>query len=107
YIRRQLQSTVIDALTAERLTPKGYPDGTKRQPLDSNYYETFNKPNILLVDAAADGDIAGIAETGIRAGGKDYEFDIIVFATGFDAMTGPLKALNVRGSDGYELAQAW
>jgi cyclohexanone monooxygenase len=107
YIRKKIRATVIDPATADKLTPKGYPYGTKRQPLDSNYYETFNKRNVLLVDAATDGDIEEITETGIRAGGKDHEFDIIIFATGFDAMTGPLKALNIRRSDGYELVQAW
>src|SRR5262249_18485107 len=98
---------VLDAATAEKLTPKGYPYGTKRQPLDTNYYETFNKRNVLLVDAATDGDIEEITETGIRAGGKQYEFDIIIFATGFDAMTGPLKALDLRGRAGCELRDAW
>ena len=82
-----------DPVVAEKLIPKGYPYGTKRQPLDTNYYETFNKDNVLLVDASTDGPIEEITEKGIRAGGNEYEFDIIVFATGFDALTGPLKAL--------------
>ena len=93
YIRRKIRRTVKDPAVAEKLIPKGYPYGTKRQPLDTNYYETFNKDNVRLVDAKADGAIEEITEKGIRAGGKEYEADIIVFATGFDAMTGPLKAL--------------
>ena len=93
YLRRKIRKTVKDPAVAEKLMPKGHAYGTKRQPLDTNYYETFNKDNVLLVDANTDGAIEEITEKGIRAGGKEYEFDIIVFATGFDAMTGPLKAL--------------
>jgi len=107
YIRRKIRSTVKDSAVAERLIPKGHPYGTKRQPLDTNYYETFNKQNVLLVDAKTDGGIEEITEKGIRAGGKEYEFDIIVFATGFDAMTGPLKALNLKGRGGRTLGAAW
>jgi len=107
YIRRKIRKTVKDPSVAERLMPKGHAYGTKRQPLDTNYYETFNKDNVLLVDASTDGPIEEITENGIRAGGKDYEFDIIVFATGFDAMTGPLKALNLKGRGGRTLDQEW
>jgi cation diffusion facilitator CzcD-associated flavoprotein CzcO len=107
YIRRKIRSTVKDPAVAEKLIPKGHPYGTKRQPLDTNYYETFNKQNVLLVDAKTDGGIEEFTEKGIRAGGKEYEFDIIVFATGFDAMTGPLKALNLEGRGGRTLGAAW
>jgi cation diffusion facilitator CzcD-associated flavoprotein CzcO len=107
YIRRKIRSTVKDPAVAEKLIPKGHPYGTKRQPLDTNYYETFNKQNVLLVDAKTDGGIEEITEKGIRAGGKEYEFDIIVFATGFDAMTGPLKALNLKGRGGRALGEEW
>ena len=107
YIRRKIRGTVKDPDVAERLIPKGHAYGTKRQPLDTNYYETFNKNNVLLVDAATDGGIEEITEKGIRAGGKEYEFDIIVLATGFDAMTGALKALNLKGRGGATLDQEW
>ncbi len=107
YIKRKIRTTVKDPVVAEKLIPKGYAYGTKRQPLDTNYYETFNKDNVLLVDAATDGAIEEITEKGIRAGGKEYEVDIIVFATGFDAMTGPLKALNLRGRGGRTLDEQW
>ena len=107
YLKRKIRRTVKDPAVAEKLIPKGYPYGTKRQPLDTNYYETFNKDNVLLVDAGADGSIEEITETGIRAGGKEYGFDIIVFATGFDALTGPLKALNLRGRGGRTLDEEW
>ncbi len=107
YIRRKIRKTVIDQAVADRLMPKGHHYGCKRQPLDTNYYETFNKHNVKLVDAATDGGIEEITEKGIRAGGKEYEFDIIVFATGFDAMTGPLKALNLKGRNGLTLDKVW
>jgi cation diffusion facilitator CzcD-associated flavoprotein CzcO len=107
YIRRKIRSTVKNPDVAEKLMPKGHHYGTKRQPLDTNYYETFNKDNVLLVDAASDGGIEAITETGIRAGGKEYQCDIIVFATGFDAMTGPLKALNLKGRGGLRLDDVW
>ncbi len=107
YIKRKIRKTVKAPALAEKLIPKGYAYGTKRQPLDTNYYETFNKDNVLLVDANTDGAIEEITGKGIRAGGKEYEFDIIVFATGFDAMTGPLKALNLKGRAGRTLDKEW
>src|ERR1700729_2771428 len=107
YIKRKIRKTVKDPAIAEKLIPKGYAYGTKRQPLDTNYYETFNKDNVRLVDAKNDGGIEEITETGIRAGDKQYDLDIIVFATGFDAMTGPLKALNLKGRGGRTLDQEW
>jgi cyclohexanone monooxygenase len=107
YIRRKIRKTVKDPVVAEKLIPKGHHYGTKRQPLDTNYYETFNRDNVLLVDANTDGAIEEITENGIRAGGKEYPVDIIVFATGFDAMTGPLKALNLKGSGGVALNDRW
>ena len=107
YVKGKIRKIVKDPLVAEKLIPKGYPCGTKRPPLDSNYYETFNKENVLLVDANTDGGIEEITETGIRAGGREYQFDIIVFATGFDAMTGSLKALNLSGRGGCKLEDVW
>jgi cation diffusion facilitator CzcD-associated flavoprotein CzcO len=107
YIKRKIRATVKDPAVAERLIPKAHAYGTKRQPLDTNYYETFNKANVRLVDAATDGGIEEITEQGIRAGGKETVCDIIVFATGFDAMTGPLKALNLKGRGGRTLDKEW
>jgi cyclohexanone monooxygenase len=106
YLKRKIRATVKDPAVAEKLIPKTYPYGTKRQPLDTNYYETFNKDNVLLVDAS-DAPIEEITPKGIRAGGKEHELDIIVFATGFDALTGPLKNLGIRGRGGQSLALKW
>jgi cyclohexanone monooxygenase len=107
YLKRKIRSTVNDPVVAEKLTPKSYPYGTKRQPLDTNYFETFNKKNVLLVDASTDGPIEEVTPNGIRAGGREYPLDIIVIATGFDALTGPLKKLGIKGRGGRELAQEW
>jgi cation diffusion facilitator CzcD-associated flavoprotein CzcO len=107
YVKRKIRKTVKDPAVAEKLIPKDYAYGTKRQPLDTNYYETFNRDNVLLVDANTDGAIEEITENGIRAGGKEYEFEIVVFATGFDAFTGPLKALNLKGRGGRTLDELW
>ena len=106
YIKRKIRSTVKDPAVAEKLIPTGYAYGTKRQPLDTNYYETFNKDNVLLVDVN-ETPIEEITATGIRTAGKDHPLDIIVIATGFDAMTGPLKNLGVVGRGGRTLAQEW
>jgi cation diffusion facilitator CzcD-associated flavoprotein CzcO len=107
YIRRKIRKTVQDPAVAAKLMPKGHHYGCKRQPLDTNYYETYNKDNVLLVDATTDGAIEEITDKGIRAGGKEYECDIIVFATGFDALIGPLKALNLKGRGGRTLDREW
>jgi cation diffusion facilitator CzcD-associated flavoprotein CzcO len=107
YLKRKIRETVFDPVVAEKLVPKTYPFGTKRQPLDTNYFETFNKRNVLLVDAATDGPIEAITPKGIRAGGKEYEFDIIVYATGFDAMTGAIKNLAIKGRGGQSLNDLW
>ena len=107
YIKRKIRKTVKDPVIAEKLIPKGYAYGTKRQPLDTNYYETFNKDNVQLVDAKTDGGIEEITETGIRAGDKQYHLDIIVFATGFDAMTGALREIDIRVGNGPTLAEKW
>ncbi len=93
-------------MTAELLAPKDHPIGTKRICVDTDYYETYNRPNVDLVDVRST-PIEAITPDGLRAGGADYEFDAIVFATGFDAMTGALTRIDIRGRDGETLAQKW
>jgi cyclohexanone monooxygenase len=107
YLKRKIRETVHDPVVADKLIPKTYPYGTKRQPLDTNYFETFNKKNVLLVDASTDGPIEEITPNGIRAAGQEYPLDIIVVATGFDAMTGPLNKLGIRGRSGRSLSDEW
>jgi cyclohexanone monooxygenase len=98
---------VKDPRTAEILAPKDHPIGTKRLCLDTHYYETYNRDNVTLIDVRSD-SIQEITETGLRtAGGQTFELDAIVFATGFDAMTGALREIDIRGAAGASLRERW
>lgn len=106
FIRQKITEIVRDPKIAEMLTPRDHGFATKRPPIDSDYFETFNRDNVQLVDLKAE-PIVEITKNGIRTTKNEYDLDIIVFATGFDAFTGPLLRLNLTGSQGYELKQAW
>ncbi|MBX9910093.1 MAG: NAD(P)/FAD-dependent oxidoreductase [Beijerinckiaceae bacterium] len=106
FVRAKIRETVSDPDTAQALLPHDHPLGTKRICVDTGYYETFNRDNVTLVDVRH-APIETLTETGLRAGGKDYAFDAIVFATGFDAMTGALASIDIRGRDGMALKEAW
>ncbi|MCP5144203.1 MAG: alpha/beta hydrolase fold domain-containing protein [Gammaproteobacteria bacterium] len=106
FMRKQIRATVNDPATAEALCPYSFPFGTKRPCLDTNYYETFNLPHVHLVDLRRD-PIVTVTETGIQTANGHLEFDAIVFATGFDAMTGALVAVDIRGRDGRALKDKW
>ncbi|MFZ6764325.1 flavin-containing monooxygenase [Pseudoroseomonas sp. WGS1072] len=106
FIRAKIRAIVRDPRVAEMLTPKDHPFATKRPPIDTEYFETFNRDNVTLVDIKAT-PIESITPTGIRTSEAEYPLDIIVFATGFDAMTGPLLAIDIRGRDGLSLREAW
>jgi cation diffusion facilitator CzcD-associated flavoprotein CzcO len=93
FIRQKIRATVQDPELAETLSPRSFPFGTKRPCLDTGYYETFNKENVHLVDLRKT-PLVEITETGVRTSEQEYEFDAIVFATGFDAMTGALAAID-------------
>ena len=97
FIRNKIRETVEDPHTAELLCPKGYPYGAKRPPIDTDYYETFNRDNVSLVDIS-ETPIESVTATGLRTAVADYELDAIVFATGFDAMTGSLLRIDIRGT---------
>jgi cation diffusion facilitator CzcD-associated flavoprotein CzcO len=103
FFREKVRQIVKDPATAEILEPKGYPIGAKRIALDSQYYETFNLPHVHLVDARSN-PIRRVTPAGIRAGDRDYPLDVIVFATGYDAVTGPFRAIDIRGREGIALA---
>jgi cyclohexanone monooxygenase len=105
FARKKIREIVRDPETAEKLSPKQV-IGCKRLCLDTGYFETFNRPNVSLVDINTE-PIERITERGMRAGNKDYEFDAIVFATGFDAMTGPLLGIDIRGRGGLTLKEMW
>ena len=105
FIRGKIRAQVRDPEVADLLSPHSYM-GCKRICLDTDYYETFNRPNVSLVDIS-DAPIEEITRTGLRAGGKEYELDTIVFAIGFDAMTGPLLRVDIRGAGGRSLREKW
>jgi cation diffusion facilitator CzcD-associated flavoprotein CzcO/acetyl esterase/lipase len=106
FVRNKIRSMVNDPETAEALCPKDYPIGTKRLCVDTGYYQTYNRPNVRLVDLRKH-PIATITETGIELADETLEVDAIVFATGFDAMTGAIVAVDIEGRDGRTLKQAW
>ena len=106
FARNKIRGIVKDQKVAELLAPKDHPIGTKRLCLDTGYYETYNRPNVSLVDVRTD-PIAEITPTGLRTGNREFELDAIVFATGFDAMTGALREIDIRTSDGAVLADKW
>jgi cation diffusion facilitator CzcD-associated flavoprotein CzcO len=106
FVRDKIRSIVKDPKTAELLAAKGYPIGTKRICVDSHYFETFNRENVSLVDVSRD-PIETLTSSGLRVAGKAYEFDAIVFATGFDAMTGTLFKIDIQGRGGARLKDKW
>jgi cation diffusion facilitator CzcD-associated flavoprotein CzcO len=106
FIRHKIREIVRDPATAAKLANIDHPYAAKRPPIDTNYFETFNRDNVTLVDLRAS-PIEAITRTGIRTREAEYPLDIIVFATGFDAMTGPLLRMDIRGRDGFPLAEAW
>jgi len=107
FLHDRIREVVDDPETAELLIPKGYPFGCKRNPLDSGYYETFNRPHVRLVDVKSN-PITAITPDGVRlADGAEYPLDAIVYATGFDAMTGPLDKIDIRGRGGRLLRDKW
>jgi cyclohexanone monooxygenase len=107
FVRTKIRQIVRDPEVAERLCPYGYPIGARRICIDTgNYYATYNRENVTLVDIKSD-PIVEIIPSGIRTESRTYELDLIVFATGFDAFTGPLLRMNVTGSGGEALAGKW
>ena len=106
FVRDRISDIVEDPETARILTPTDHAYGTKRPPLGDDFYETFNRKNVRLVDLRAT-PIERITPTGLTTTDEEYEFDAIVYATGFDAMVGALNAIDIRGSDGTLLRDAW
>ncbi|MDX6379274.1 MAG: hypothetical protein QOI57_298 [Rubrobacteraceae bacterium] len=106
WLREKIQERVDDPVTAEKLTPRDHAFGTKRVPLETNYYEAFNRDNVELVNVR-DAPIQEITPTGLRTQDGDYEFDVLVFATGFDAITGPIDNIDIRGRGGQLLREKW
>ena len=102
----RIRAIVKDPAVADLLTPKDYPFGAKRLCVDTNYYATFNRDNVSLVDIRT-APLEAITPAGIRTSGGEYPCDAIVLATGFDAMTGALDRIDIRGRDGARLKDRW
>ncbi|OBK27116.1 steroid monooxygenase [Mycobacterium asiaticum] len=106
FLHDKIRGIVHDPKTADTLCPKTYPVGSKRLCLDTNYYATFNLPHVRLVNLQ-DQPMLGVTETGIDTVGESFEFDALVFATGFDAITGAVSAIDIVGREGVVLKDKW
>ena len=106
FVRRKIRERVKDPKIAEMLTPHDHCFGTKRVPLESGYYEAFNRPNVKLVDLHAT-PIEHITAAGVKTSAAEYAFDVLIFATGFDAVTGALTRMDIEGEGGVKLADKW
>jgi cation diffusion facilitator CzcD-associated flavoprotein CzcO len=106
FFREKIRATVIEATTAEALIPRGYPIAAKRPVLDNGYFETFNLPHVHLVDVKQT-PITRITAGGVEIGDEHYELDVIIFATGYDAVSGAFAAIDIRGRGGRRLIDKW
>jgi cation diffusion facilitator CzcD-associated flavoprotein CzcO len=106
FVARKIRSRVKDPKTAEKLIPRNHGFGTRRLPLETFYYEVYNRDNVELVDIT-ETPIERITPAGIKTSDSDYAFDIIIFATGFNAITGAFDAIDFRGLDGVRLKDKW
>lgn len=105
FVRRKIRSIVKDPVTADLLCPK-YPIALKRPPLGNFFYESFNRDNVRLVDVS-EHPLIGATDKGLKTDVAEYEFDIVIFALGFDAVTGPLTHMEVRGRGGELVRDKW
>ena len=106
FVRGKIRQIVNDPATAETLCPTTHPIGTKRICVDIDYFETYNRANVTLVDVRS-APIECLTQQGIKTADAEYELDVIVFATGFDAMTGALLEIDIRGRAGRSLKDKW
>lgn len=106
FLHGKIRAAVKDPVTAEKLIPREYPVGTKRMCVGTDYYETYNRDNVTLIDLRTEA-LVGIEPDGIRTDAGFYPVDTLVLATGYDAMTGALMAIDIRTSDGASLRAEW
>jgi len=106
FIAKKIRQRVKDPAVAEKLIPKNHGLGTRRVPLETGYYEVYNQPNVQLVDINEE-PIERITAAGIKTRAREHEFDIILYATGFDAITGAFDRIDIRGTDGVRLKDVW
>src|SRR3979490_557920 len=107
YITKKIRQRVKDPKVADKLIPKDHGFGTRRVPLESGYFETYNRNNVTLIDTLVDEPIECITPQGIKTTRRQHEFDILVYATGFDGVTGAYDRIDIRGQDGLRLKAAW
>jgi cation diffusion facilitator CzcD-associated flavoprotein CzcO len=106
FVARKIRQRVKDPKVAEKLIPRNHGFGTRRVPLETKYYEVYNQPNVQLVDIN-ETPIERITPAGIKTKDAEYAFDIIIYATGFDAITGSFDRIDIRGLDGQKLRDKW
>jgi cyclohexanone monooxygenase len=106
FARRKIREIVHDPATAETLVPRGYPIGINRIILGTDFYETFNRHNVTL-HSVLDDPITEVTPTGLKTAGNEFELDDLIFATGYDAMTGSFTAVDVRGRSGHTIKECW
>jgi cation diffusion facilitator CzcD-associated flavoprotein CzcO len=106
FIAKKIRQRVKDPVVAEKLIPKNHGLGTRRVPLETGYYEVYNQPNVELVDIN-ETPIERVTARGIQTRDREHEFDIIIYATGFDAITGAFDRIDIRGVDGVQLKEVW
>jgi cation diffusion facilitator CzcD-associated flavoprotein CzcO len=106
FIARKIRERVKDPKVADKLIPKDHGFGTRRVPMETKYFEVYNQPNVRLVDIK-ETPIERITPTGIKTSDADYHFDIIIYATGFDAVTGSFDRIDIKGLDGLALKDKW
>ncbi|WP_416897064.1 MAG: flavin-containing monooxygenase [Minwuia sp.] len=106
FIASKIRERVKDPVTAEKLIPKDHGFGVQRVPLETFYYEAYNRDNVELIDIS-ETPIERITENGIKTSERDFDFDIIVYATGFDAITGAYDHMDIQGRDDFVLREKW
>jgi cation diffusion facilitator CzcD-associated flavoprotein CzcO len=100
YIAKKIRQRVKDPKVADKLIPKDHSFGTRRVPLESGYFETYNRDNVTLIDTLVDEPIECITPHGIKTTKQEHEFDILIYATGFDGVTGAYDRIDIRGENG-------
>ena len=102
FVRNKIRERVKDPVVAEMLVPKDHPFGSKRLPCETGYYDVYNRDNVLLVDVRK-APIERITPKGIKTSDAEYELDVIIYATGYDAVTGSLTRIDIHGEGGQTI----
>jgi cation diffusion facilitator CzcD-associated flavoprotein CzcO len=107
FIAKKIRQRVKDPAVAEKLVPKDHGFGSRRVPLESGYFEAYNRDNVTLIDVINDEPIECITPMGIKTSKQEHAFDILIYATGFDGVTGAFDRIDIRGANGIRLKDAW